>query len=66
MAMSVTCRGCRELITADDEDGLVTQAEAHARDHGGARGAHVPSRERILAHVQRSSSSDHQHDSRTT
>lgn len=57
MTISVTCKGCRELLTADDEDSLVTQVEAHARDHGGARGTHIPSRERILAHAKRSPSS---------
>lgn len=53
MTVSVTCKRCHELITASDEDDLVAQVEAHARDHGGARGAHVPSRERILAHLRR-------------
>lgn len=62
MTLSVTCKGCREVITAEDEDGLVAQVEAHARDHGGARGTHIPSREHIVAHAQRSDSSvaDHQ------
>ena len=57
MTVSVTCKRCRELITAEDEDELVAQVEAHARDHGGdhggAHGAHVPSRERVLAHLHR-------------
>lgn len=57
MDLRVTCKGCRELIIAEDEDALVAQGEAHARDHGGARGTHIPSRERILAHVQRSAPS---------
>jgi Protein of unknown function (DUF1059) len=52
MTVSVTCKRCDELITAEDEDELVAQVEAHARDHG-AHGAHVPSRERILAHLLR-------------
>lgn len=53
MTVSVTCKRCRELITASDEGDLVAQVEAHVRDHGGAHGAHVPARERILAHLRR-------------
>ena len=52
MAITVTCKRCKEPITAEDEDDLVAQVEAHARDHGGAHGAHIPSRERILAHTE--------------
>jgi hypothetical protein len=52
MTVSVTCNRCHELITAEDEDELVAQVEVHARDHGGAHGQHVPSREHILAHVR--------------
>jgi hypothetical protein len=51
MKLSITCKGCKELITAEGEDDLVAQVEAHARDHGGAHGTHVPSRDRILAHL---------------
>ena len=51
MAITVTCKRCKEPITAEDEDDLVAQVEAHARDHGGAHGTHIPSRERILAHL---------------
>ncbi len=57
MAISVTCKGCRELLTANDEDSLVAQVHAHAGDHGGARGTHIPSRERILAHATWSAAS---------
>jgi hypothetical protein len=53
MAVSLTCTRCQELITAEDQDELVAQVQAHARDHGGAHGQHIPSRERILAHLQR-------------
>lgn len=53
MTVSVTCKRCHELITAEDEDQLVAQVEAHARDHGGAHGTHVPSRERVLTHLHR-------------
>jgi hypothetical protein len=51
MTVGVTCTRCHELITAEDEDELVAQVQTHARDHGGAHGAHIPSRERILAHL---------------
>jgi hypothetical protein len=53
MTISTTCKRCRELIVAEDEDDLVTQIQAHARDHGAARGKHVPSRDHILAHHRR-------------
>lgn len=54
MALTVTCKRCQELITAEDEDDLVAQVETHARDHGGAHGTHIPTRERILGHLKRS------------
>ena len=53
MTVNVTCKRCHEVITAEDEDQLVAQVEAHARDHGGAHGTHVPSRERVLSHLDR-------------
>jgi hypothetical protein len=53
MTVTLTCTRCHEPITAEDEDQLVAQVQAHARDHGGAHGTHVPSRERILAHLHR-------------
>jgi hypothetical protein len=52
MALTITCKRCKEPISAESEDDLMAQVEAHARDHGGARGRHVPSRERILAHLR--------------
>lgn len=55
MTISMPCKRCREMIVAEDEDDLVRQVEEHARDHGGARGKHVPSREHILAHFHRGS-----------
>lgn len=53
MTITVTCRRCREPIVAVDEDDLVTQVQAHARDHGGAHSTHVPTREHILANHHR-------------
>ncbi len=52
MTISMPCKRCRETIVAEDEEDLVRQVEEHARDHGGARGTHVPSRERVLAHLR--------------
>ncbi len=52
MTISIPCKRCKEIITAADEDDLVAQVEAHARHHGAARGKHVPTRERILAHLR--------------
>ena len=53
MTITITCRRCREPIVAVDEDDLVAQVQAHARDHGGAHGTHVPTREHILANHHR-------------
>jgi hypothetical protein len=49
MTITITCRRCRAAIVAADEDDLVAQVQEHARDHGGAHGTHIPSREHILA-----------------
>lgn len=58
MTITITCKRCREPIVAVDEDDLVEQVQAHARDHGGAHGTHVPSRESILAHLRPATTSD--------
>lgn len=50
MTITLTCTRCRQPITARDEDDLVAQVQAHARDHGGAHATHIPTREHILAH----------------
>ena len=55
MTISTICKRCREPIIATDDDDLVAQVQAHARDHGGARGKHIPSREHILARHRRNS-----------
>jgi hypothetical protein len=52
MTITITCKRCKEPIIAEDEDDLVAQVEAHARDHGGAHGTHIPTRERILGHLK--------------
>ncbi len=49
MTVTLACRRCGLVITADDEDELVAEVQAHAaRDHDLA---HPLSRERILAHL---------------
>ena len=53
MTLTITCTRCREPITAEDEDDLIAQVETHARDHVGAHGTHMPSRQRILAHLKK-------------
>lgn len=55
MSISTICKRCREPIIATDEDDLVAQVQAHARDHGGAHGTHIPTREHILARAHRES-----------
>jgi hypothetical protein len=53
MTVSITCKRCKQPIIAEDEDDLIAQVEAHARDHGGAHGTHIPTRRHVLAHLQR-------------
>ncbi len=48
MTVSLTCRPCGTLITAESTDELVIQVQTHARDHDGAPEL---SREHILAHL---------------
>lgn len=49
MTISLPCKRCDAVITAEDEDELVAQVQAHAaRDHDLA---HPLSREHILAHL---------------
>lgn len=49
MSVSLTCGPCGTVITAEDEDQLVTQVQVHAREHDGT--ADLP-REHILAHLR--------------
>jgi hypothetical protein len=53
MAVSVACKRCMQLITAVNEEDLLAQVEAHARDHGGAHGTHIPTREHVLGHLEK-------------
>lgn len=52
MTISIPCIRCQETIVATDEDDLVRHVEQHARDHGGAHGKHIPTRENILRHLR--------------
>lgn len=50
MPLSLPCRRCQAVITADDEDALVAAVQAHAaRDHDLT---HPLLREHILAHLE--------------
>ena len=53
MSISTVCRRCKQTVVADTDDELVELIMDHVRDHGGAGGKHVPSREHILAHAVR-------------
>jgi len=53
VTLSITCPRCKQPIVAADEDDLMAQVKEHARDHGGAHGTHMPSREQALAHARR-------------
>jgi hypothetical protein len=53
VSLSIICRRCKQPIVAADEDDLMAQVEEHARDHGGAGGTHLPSRQHVLAHLHR-------------
>lgn len=49
MAVTLTCKHCGTVMSADEEDELVTQVQAHARGHDGKD----LSREHILARLHR-------------
>lgn len=53
MTITLPCPRCGDVVVAEDEDDLVEQMQAHARDHGGARGTHIPTREHVLAHLHK-------------
>jgi hypothetical protein len=56
MTLSLTCKHCDEVLTGDDEDGLVARVQTHVRGHARDYGrGHAVSREQILArlHSQR-------------
>ncbi len=50
MSISTTCKGCGVVLTADDDDALVSAVQAHlAETHPGG---HSPSREQVLAVIR--------------
>jgi hypothetical protein len=49
MTVRVPCLTCGGVLTADEEDDLVTQVQTRVRDKH--NGAHVPSRDHILAYL---------------
>jgi hypothetical protein len=49
MTLTLTCRRCRTVLTADSGDELVALGEDHARQHGHAGPA---SRDRVLARIR--------------
>lgn len=50
MTLSLTCTRCKEVITADGEDELVSRVQAHVRSHSRV---HAVSREQVLARLHR-------------
>ncbi len=50
MTITMKCMRCGAVITADGEDDLVTEVQAHhTRDHDGE---HIPPRKHILARLR--------------
>ena len=51
MSISLTCKGCKTVITAQDEDELVATLQRHiVNDHNSS---HSPTREQVLAILHR-------------
>lgn len=50
MTISITCKRCRAVLTAETEDDLAAVGQRHAQEHGHDRPL---SRERILARIRR-------------
>jgi predicted small metal-binding protein len=51
MSISLTCKGCKTVITGRDEDELVTELHRHIIDDHNS--SHSPTREQILAILHR-------------
>jgi hypothetical protein len=50
VSISTTCKGCGVVLTAEDEDALVAEVQAHlAEAHPGG---HSPSRDQVLAVIR--------------
>jgi predicted small metal-binding protein len=54
MSPSLTCNGCETVITAQDEDKLVTALQRHIIDDHNS--SHLPTREQILTIIHRRAS----------
>ncbi len=50
--ISLTCKGCKTVITGRDEDELVTELQRHIIDDH-TNSSHIPTREQILAILHR-------------
>jgi len=50
MTLTLTCRHCGTVLTADSEEELAALGEGHAREHGHTRG--LPG-EAVLARIRR-------------
>jgi predicted small metal-binding protein len=50
MTISTTCKGCGIELTAEDEDELVSEVQAHIADAHSA--GHTPSREQVLSVIR--------------
>jgi predicted small metal-binding protein len=56
MALTLTCKNCRQPIAGQDEDELVTRVQAHVRAHADGHGRgrnHEITREQILTRARR-------------
>ncbi len=55
MTLSLTCKSCGEVITAETEDEFIAKGKAHATKHGHTRPL---TREHILARLHRKHSKE--------
>jgi uncharacterized protein DUF1059 len=57
VSISTTCKGCGVVLTAEDEDALVSEVQAHlAEAHPGR---HSPSREQVLSVIRSRGVNEH-------
>lgn len=49
MTITMPCRHCDTVLTAEDEDTLIEEVQRHAATHS----SHTPSRERVLKRLDR-------------
>jgi hypothetical protein len=60
MTVTITCKHCNTVITADDDDDLVVQVQAHVAGHPGEP-ASALTRDHILARLRRLQGQDDRH-----